>query len=101
MSTEQNRREFLKRGVTVGTTLAIGGIGLVSCCNNFCSESKCTADSGTDFSRIAYCCVNCDQCPLYKATINNDDEAKMEIAKKWGDTEKPDFKLEEYYCYGC
>ncbi len=100
MNTEKNRREFLKRGVTAGTTLAIGGLGLAGCCcKHFCPKSKSTAESGIDFSGIAYCCIDCvDQCPLYKATINNDDEAKKKIAEKWGEK---NFKLEEYYCYGC
>jgi len=99
MSTKKNRREFLKQSLTLGTSLSIGSLGLASCSNNRCSKS--TADIGIDFSRIAYCCINCDDCPLYKATIDNDDKAKMEIAKKWGDAEKPSFKLKDYYCYGC
>lgn len=101
MNTDKNRRQFLFRGVAAGTTLALGGLGLTGCCKHFCSRHASIADSDMDFSRIAYCCINCDQCPLYKATINNDDPAKMEIAEKWGDAKKPDFKLQEFYCYGC
>ena len=25
----------------------------------------------------------------------------MEVAKEWGFAQKPDFKLEDFYCYGC
>jgi hypothetical protein len=25
----------------------------------------------------------------------------MKIAKDWGDSRKPNFKIEDYYCYGC
>jgi hypothetical protein len=101
MSNKKNRRQFLKRSVTVGTTLAIGGIGLAGCYKHFCHRAKSAANSDIDFSRIAYCYIDCDECPLYEATINNDNEAKMKIAEKWGDSKKPDFKLEEFYCYGC
>lgn len=101
MNNEKCRREFLKRGVTVGTALTMGGIGLAGCCKHFCSKHKSTAEADIDYSRVAYCCINCDTCPLYKATIKNDKEARMEVAKEWGDVKRPNFKLEDFYCYGC
>jgi hypothetical protein len=101
MSTENNRREFLKQGVAIGTSLAIGGICLAGCCSKRCLKSESAAESDIDFSRIAYCCINCDKCPLYEATLKSDDEAKKKIAAEWGDDKREDFKLEEFYCYGC
>jgi len=101
MNNENNRREFLKQGVTAGTAMAIGGIALAGCCGKCSLKSKSAADSDMDFSRIAYCCINCDKCSLYKATLDNDDQAKKKIAEEWGDAKKPDFELEQFYCYGC
>jgi hypothetical protein len=101
MDNKKNRRDLLKRGVTIGASLAVGGMGLAGCCKHLCSKHKTSTDSGIDFSRIAYCCINCDTCPLYKATLNNDDESKKKIAEQWGDAKKPDFELEDFYCYGC
>jgi predicted metal-binding transcription factor (methanogenesis marker protein 9) len=80
---------------------AIGGMGLMGCCKHLCSKSGTAPDSEIDFSRIAYCCINCDACPLYKATIIDDKEAKKKIAEQWGDAKKPDFELGDFYCYGC
>jgi hypothetical protein len=80
---------------------AVGSIALAGCCKKSCLEHKSTVKSDMDFSRIAYCCIDCDTCPLYKATINEDNEAKMKVAKEWGEAEKPNFKLENFYCYGC
>lgn len=101
MSNEKFRREFLKRGISFGTAMALGGVGLAGCCKHLSSERKSAAAGEIDFSRIAYCCINCDICPLYKATIDKDEEAKMKLANEWGDAKKPDFKLENFYCYGC
>lgn len=101
MDTENSRRKFLKRSVAAGMATAVGGITLAGCCKQSCLEHKSTAKSDMDFSRIAYCCIDCDTCPLYKATINEDNEAKMKVAKEWGEDKKPNFKLEDFYCYGC
>jgi hypothetical protein len=101
MNKRKYRRDFLKESATAGAALAISGIGLSGCCSKRCLKSKTTADSDIDFSRIAYCCINCDTCPLYKATLDNDDQAKKKIAEQWGDSKKPDFELEDFYCYGC
>lgn len=99
MSMENNRREFLKQGIAKGASLAIGSICLVGCRSE--RRIKSIADSDIDFSRIAYCCFNCDKCPLYEATLRNDNEAKKKIAAEWGDDKREDFRLEEFYCYGC
>ena len=101
MDDKKHRREFLKRGITVGTAMAMGGLGLAGCCKHLCSKRKSTAEADVDYSRYAYCCINCDACPLYKATLKDDKEEKMKLAKKWGDAKKPDFKLEDFYWYGC
>ena len=98
---KNNRREFLKKSITTGTGAALGVISFCSGCCSCEQRPEKTAKKEVDYSRIAYCGIYCDTCPLYKATIANDDEAKMAVAKEWGESTKPDFKPEEYYCYGC
>ena len=101
MDNKKCRREFLKQYVTAGTAVAVGGLGLAGCCKNVCSKPESAAVGEIDYSRYAYCCINCDTCPLYKATIKDDKDARMQVAKEWGEAKKPDFKLEDFYCYGC
>ncbi|MFX1377290.1 MAG: DUF3795 domain-containing protein [Promethearchaeota archaeon] len=49
---------------------------------------------------IAFCGINCSECPAYLATQKgNFDEIKM-IAKEWSN-ESMSFKPEEIYCDGC
>ena len=98
------RRSFLKHSAAIGTGITLGAIGLAGCYgkkHQSTKEQRLKTDA-IDFSHVSYCCFDChQQCPLYKATINNDDNVKIETAKEWGDFDKPGFKLEEYYCYGC
>lgn len=102
MSMKRNtRRGFLKQSAVFGTGAALGAAGLLGGCRCGCLGPDSAAESGLDFSRIAFCCADCDTCPLYKATINRDDAAKMAVAEKWGGVKEPGFKLEDYYCYGC
>ncbi len=32
---------------------------------------------------IAYCGLNCETCQAHIATINNDDELRKEVSRKW------------------
>lgn len=49
---------------------------------------------------IGYCGVNCNECPVYIATINDDDEARAKIAQEWS-SEQYAFKAAEVNCDGC
>lgn len=98
---KSNRRDFLKKSAAVGTGAAWGVISFCSGCCQCEPKAEEVTKKDVDYSKIAYCGIYCDTCPLYKATIANDDEAKMKVAKEWGANNKSDFKLEEYYCYGC
>lgn len=49
---------------------------------------------------IAYCGINCAECPAYLATQKEDHEEIKKIAKKWS-SEPMSFKPEEIYCDGC
>ncbi|MFW9948008.1 MAG: DUF3795 domain-containing protein [Candidatus Odinarchaeota archaeon] len=49
---------------------------------------------------IAYCGLNCSDCPAYIATQNNDTIKLKEIAKKWSN-EKMQFNANDILCDGC
>ncbi|NHJ25387.1 MAG: DUF3795 domain-containing protein [Candidatus Lokiarchaeota archaeon] len=49
---------------------------------------------------IAYCGINCSECPAYLATQKDDYEELKKVAKEWSN-ESMSFKPEEIYCDGC
>lgn len=49
---------------------------------------------------IAYCGLNCSECPAYLATQKDDYEEIKKIAKEWSN-ELMSFKPEDIYCDGC
>jgi hypothetical protein len=49
---------------------------------------------------IAYCGLDCSQCPAYIATQKGDPEEIAKVAKEWS-SEQLSFKPEELYCDGC
>jgi len=49
---------------------------------------------------IAYCGINCSECPAYLATQKDDYEEIKKVAKEWSD-ESMSFKPEDIYCDGC
>ncbi|AZR74847.1 hypothetical protein BBF96_06535 [Anoxybacter fermentans] len=49
---------------------------------------------------VGYCGLLCNECPVFIATINNDHEARVELAKKYSN-EKCQFEPEDIYCVGC
>lgn len=56
-------------------------------------------------NRFGYCGMDCSKCPVYLATINNNDDSKKEIAEEWSKTYKEflekDMKSEDIHCLGC
>jgi hypothetical protein len=49
----------------------------------------------SDWTMIAYCCLECDKCDIYVATQKNDDALRAEATtERKRDAEKP-------RCYGC
>lgn len=50
---------------------------------------------------IAYCGLVCADCDAYKATQNNDDRLRAEVAAKWTGEYKHPFKPEDIDCDGC
>lgn len=49
---------------------------------------------------LAYCGLLCNECPIYIATINNDQKAKAEWAEKCSN-DKCKFEPEDMNCLGC
>jgi len=50
---------------------------------------------------IAYCGLQCSDCPAYIATQKNDDALRAETAKKWSEMFKSDIKAADINCDGC
>lgn len=50
---------------------------------------------------IAFCGLNCTQCPMYIATQNDDASARAEAAKMLDDTYGFKFQPEDINCDGC
>ncbi len=50
---------------------------------------------------IAYCGLNCAECPAYIATQTNDDTKRKQVAEEWQKAFNPDIKPEDINCDGC
>ena len=50
---------------------------------------------------ISYCGVNCRNCPVYVATIENSDVKKSEVANDWSRLYNREFRSEDMTCFGC
>jgi len=50
---------------------------------------------------IAYCGINCAECPAYIATQKNDDEARKKVAEEWQKMFNPNIKTEDINCDSC
>jgi len=49
---------------------------------------------------IAYCGIDCSDCPAYIATQKNDIKQIKKVSKEWS-SESMQFKPEDIYCDGC
>ena len=94
-----NRRDLLRMGACGVAALAAGATGL-SCCP-CCSQkdgagARVEAESlPTDWTMIAYCCLECDKCDAYLATKNDDDQLRAKVAEMWH------MAAEKIQCRGC
>ena len=52
-------------------------------------------------SMIAYCGLNCAECPTYLATQKDDDGAREKVAKQWSEEYKIPLKVTDINCDGC
>lgn len=50
---------------------------------------------------IAYCGLDCAQCDARIATVNNDDELRVKVAKEWSELNGVDITSDMIHCVGC
>ena len=50
---------------------------------------------------LAFCGLDCAECPAYIATQANDEEARKKTAEKWSKEYGPVFTAEDCICDGC
>lgn len=50
---------------------------------------------------IAYCGVNCSECPIYQATRNNDNDSRAKVAREYSERYKTEVKPQDINCDGC
>ena len=50
---------------------------------------------------IAYCGLNCTECPAFIATQNDDDALRRETAETWSKQFNSEIKPEDINCDGC
>lgn len=50
---------------------------------------------------IAYCGLDCETCEARLATVNNDDELRVKVAKEWSELNKVEITPEMINCVGC
>ena len=50
---------------------------------------------------IAYCGLDCEKCEARLATINNDNDMRAEVAKKWSTLNGVEITPEMINCTGC
>jgi hypothetical protein len=105
MDQNQSRRAFL------GQCAKIGGFCSMLCFLNKdilaqdstgVKEKK--ADKKLDLKKYSYCGTQCDnQCELFKATKENNNELKKKVYENWNWKQKFGFEFdpEKVFCYGC
>lgn len=49
---------------------------------------------------LAYCGLNCGECPIYLVSINQNAEEQVRLAKEYS-TETCNFSKTDIYCLGC
>lgn len=50
---------------------------------------------------IAYCGLDCKKCEAFLATINNDNDLRVKVAKKWSELNNVSITPEMINCEGC
>jgi hypothetical protein len=98
----QTRKEFLK--TCLWLTLSGLSFPLASPAKGAIAQKTQDAPDkkdNPDEKMIAYCGINCTECPAYIATQKNDDRLRAETAKKWSEMFKASIKPQDINCDGC
>jgi hypothetical protein len=100
MKTNPSRREFLSKSSKLGLLC-----GAMVCCPRLLSFGNGLQDDTVpDPKKLNYCGYMCPpDCPMKKATLENDIKLKKEAYKNWRIEEKYGiaFDPEIFFCYGC
>jgi hypothetical protein len=99
MNKKQTRREFVSKGCQFG--LACGAFAL---CPKLIVQGNVPQEEVPDPKKLDYCGYICPpDCPLYVATIENNNEKKKEAYIMWKMQERygVPFDPEQIFCYGC
>ena len=105
MSDQLPRRDFLVKGLALGTALAF--TGNLPCCMLRALAGEPSPQKPGDrrqkpVEALAYCSFDCEtECDIYKATRENDLEVKKSIAKRWNEKYATTIKPEDVACDGC
>jgi hypothetical protein len=98
MNAPNSRRRFL------GATACAGGCALLgSLAAAGEGEGQAPSKKSYDFDKLTYCCFECtpERCPLLKASLSGDLEARKDHISQWREKYKRQFKPEEVFCFGC
>jgi hypothetical protein len=99
MKTEIKRRDFVTKCFKAGVT----GYALLHS-NSLLARDTVNQGQKPDLKSLTYCGYKCTvECPLYKATIENNPELKKKAYEefKWKEKFSLDFDAEKVFCYGC
>lgn len=100
MKKAQSRRNFLKQG----TVFCITCVAITACPGVRAASFLNEDDEIPDPKDLEYCGYRCPaDCPMYLATINNDETAKKKAFEDWQLEERYGLKFdpEQLYCYTC
>jgi len=100
MKMDQSRRSFIKKG----TTFCVACGALTACPGLKAMNTFLKDDEIPNPKILEYCGYTCPpDCPLFKATQENDPVAKKECYEKWEIKERYglDYDEETMFCYSC
>ncbi len=99
MKKKQTRREFLTKGCQLGFAC-----GAFAFCPKLFMQDSVLQDEVPDPKKLNYCGYVCpSDCPMYAATIGDDDDKKKEAYDLFKIEERHGvaFDPEQIFCYGC
>ncbi len=48
-----------------------------------------------------FCGINCNNCPIFKATVEDKPEERTQLAKEWNKNHQTAYKASQMVCFGC